>query len=91
MFIIRISSQNINQKKKGVFMTFSEAIKHYFSLGYDERMAWQKEFINQAKTVKDLQFVLGHVDRKHRTEIVQKMREVAATDEEKRIVSFYRI
>jgi hypothetical protein len=72
-------------------MTFSEAIKYYFSLGYDDRMAWQKEFFNHANTVKNLQFVLEHVNRGYRTEIVQKMQEVALTEEEKKIANFYKI
>lgn len=72
-------------------MEFSEAIKHFYSLNYDERMAWQKEFINCAKTVKDLQFVLSLVDKSFRKEIVEKMRKVAVTDEEKKIAFLYKI
>jgi hypothetical protein len=72
-------------------MTFTEATKHYFSMKYEERVAWQKEFINQAKTVKDLQFVMNQVSREYRKEIVEKMREVAVTEKEKKIAYFYRI
>ena len=72
-------------------MTFQEATKHYFSLGYDDRMAWQKEYIDYANTVKDLQFVMNHISKDYRKEIVERMREIAVTDEEKKIAYFYKI
>ena len=72
-------------------MTFSEAVKYYYSLRHDERVAWQEEFINHANTVKDLQFVLGHVHKKYRKSIVTKMRQVAKNADERKIASFYRV
>ena len=76
---------------KSSVSTFGDAIKYYYTLGYDNRMAWQKDFIGYAKTVKDLQRVLNLVDKKYRKEIVEKMQKIAVTDEDKQIAFFYKI
>ena len=76
---------------KSSVSTFDDALKYYYSLGYDERMAWQKDFIGYAKTVNNLQKVLNLVDKKYRKDIVEKMQEIAVTDEEKRIAFSYMI
>lgn len=71
--------------------TFSEAIRYYYSLKYDERIAWEKQLIDHAKNVKDLQSVMNLLNGKHRKEIIEKMREIAVTDEEKKIAFWYKI
>lgn len=76
---------------KSSVSSFDEAIKYYYSLGYDDRMAWQQDFINHAKTVENLRFVLHQVNQKYRKEIIEKMRNVAASDEEKKIAYSYAI
>jgi hypothetical protein len=54
-------------------------------------MLWQKNYIGFAASVKDLQYVLNQVPSSYRREIVEKMRAVAKTDEEKKIALSYRI
>ena len=76
---------------KSSVSSFAEAIKYYYSLGYDERIAWQNEFINHAKTVKDCQYLLYTLNKSHRKEIVEKMHKVAISDEDKKIAFSYRI
>lgn len=74
---------------KSSVSTFDEAIKYYHTLSYEDRIAWQKDFIGHAKTVKDCQYLLYSMDKGHRREIVEKMQKVAMTDEDKKIASNY--
>ena len=76
---------------KSSVSTFGEAIKYYHTLGYENRIAWQKDFINHAKTVKDCQYLLYTIGGGHRKEIVEKMQKIAVTDEEKKIAYSYAI
>ena len=76
---------------KSSVSSFVEAIKYYHTLGYGDRTAWQKEFIDYAKTVKDCQYLLYSLHNGHRKEIVEKMQKVAKTDEEKKIAYSYAI
>lgn len=81
----------IKENLKGSVIDFADATKYYYSLGYDDRMLWQKNYIGFATSVKDLQYVLNQVPSSYRREIVEKMRAVAKTDEEKKIALSYRI
>ena len=74
---------------KECISSFSDAIKYYHQLNYEERLAYQSEFIEQAKTVKDCQYLLYSLNKDHRKEIVEKMQQVAVTDEDKRIAFSY--
>ena len=74
---------------KSSVSSFAEATKYFYSLGYDDRMAWSEELIRHAKTIKELQSLLGIVKREYRQKIVEKMREIATSDEEKRIAFSY--
>ena len=76
---------------KSSVSTFSDAMKYYHTLGYDDRIAWQKDFIGYAKTVSDLQKVLHLVGNEYRKEIVEKMRRIAVIDKDKRIAFSYSI
>ena len=76
---------------KSSVSSFVEAIKYYHTLGYGDRTAWQKEFIDYAKTVKDCQYLLYSLHNEHRKEIVEKMQKIAVTDEEKKIAYSYAI
>jgi len=75
---------------KSSVSTFAEAIKYYHTLGYDDRIAWQKDFIGHAKTVKDCQYLLYSMHKGHRKEIVEKMQKVAVSDEDKKIAFSYK-
>ena len=70
---------------------FTDAIKHYYSLGYEDRILFSPSLIELASTVKDLIYVLNLVGNKYRTQIVKKMQEIAISDEEKRIAYSYKI
>ena len=81
---------------KSSVLSFDDAKKYHFSLPYSERVDWRDEFIKHANCVKDLRFVLDHIDKPnqkeyeiYRTKIVTKMREVAITDEDKKIAFGY--
>ena len=76
---------------KSSVSTFAEAIKYYHTLGYEDRIAWQNDFIDHAKTVKDCQYLLYSMDKRHRKKIVEKMQKVAVTDEDKKIAFGYSI
>lgn len=75
---------------KSSVSTFDEAIKYYHTLGYEDRIAWQKDFIGHAKTVKDCQYLLYSMHKGHRKEIVEKMQKVAVSDEDKKIAFSYK-
>ena len=58
----------------------------------DGRVSWRDEFINCAKSVKDLQFILENIDETnqqkdeaYRKKIITKMQEIAITQEDKQI------
>ncbi len=70
---------------------FCDAVKYFHFLGYDERILWVPKFIDHANSVADLKYILNHVDKKYRSTIVSKMREIAKTDEEKKIAFSYLI
>ena len=74
---------------KSSVSSFADAIKYYHTLNYEDRIAWQKEFIDHAKTVKDCQYLLYSLHKGHRKEIVEKMQKIAITDEEKKIAYSY--
>lgn len=81
---------------KSSISSFDDAKKYHFYLPYDDRVSWRDEFIDYAKSVKDLQFVLQHIDKPNKEEfeayrkkIITKMREVAITDEDKKIAFSY--
>lgn len=76
---------------KSSVSTFADAIKYYYSLGYNDRIAWQNEFFSYAKTVKDCQYLLYTLDKGHREEIVEKMQELAISNEDKKIAFSYKI
>lgn len=76
---------------KSSVSSFADAIKYYHTLNYEDRMAWQNEFINRAKTIKDCQYLLYTLNNGHRKEIVEKMQKIAVTDEEKKIAYSYAI
>ena len=75
---------------KSSVSTFAEAIKYYHTLDYENRIAWQKDFIEHAKTVKDCQYLLYTIGSGHRKEIVEKMQKVAVSDEDKKIAFSYK-
>lgn len=81
----------VKENLKGSVIDFADATKYYYSLGYDDRILWQKNYIGFAASVKDLQYVLNQVPSSYRREIVEKMRAVAKTVEEKKIALSYRI
>lgn len=97
-FKICKNSSGLSEEEKSAFKdflkssvsSFAEAIKYYHTLGYEDRIAWQKEFIDHAKTVKDCQYLLYTISKSHRKEIVEKMQKVATSDEDKRIAFSYR-
>lgn len=74
---------------KSSVSSFPEAIKYYHTLNYEDRTAWQKDFISRATTVKDCQYAMSLVNKEHREEIVKKMRRIAITDEDKKIAYSY--
>ena len=83
---------------KSSISSFDDAIKYHFYLPYDHRINWRNEFIDYAKSVKDLQFILNHIDKPnqreyeiYRKKIVSKMRQIAITKEEKKIAFSYKI
>jgi len=75
---------------KSSVSTFDEAIKYYHTLSYEDRIAWQKDFIGHAKTVKDCQYLLYSMHKGHRKEIVEKMQKVAVSDDDKKIAFGYK-
>ena len=83
---------------KSSISSFDDAIKYHFYLPYDDRVNWRDEFIDYAKSVKDLRFVLEHIDKTnqqeyemYRKKIVTKMQEIAITQEDKKIAFSYKI
>ena len=96
-FLIKKETANLDAKEKiivqenlkSTISCFDDAIKYYYSLGYNDRIAWQKDFISYATTMKSLQSALSLVGKEYRKEIVEKMREIAITDKEKQIAFSY--
>ena len=76
---------------KSSVSSFDEAIKYYHTLGYDDRIAWQNEFLSHAQSVKDCQYLLYTMDKGYRKEIVEKMQKLAVSDEDKRVASSYKV
>lgn len=85
------SSPLILSRMQNSEKTFDDAFKLHYSLGYDERKKHEPRLIELANTVKELTSTLHLIGNKYRKEIVEKMREIAVTDEDKKTVSFYHI
>ena len=71
--------------------SFNDGLKYHYILGYDDRKAHEPELIKLASTVRELSSTLQLIGNKYRKEIVEKMREVAVTDEDKEFIKFYKI
>lgn len=87
----RNSSQPVLNKMRDAVKTFDDGLKYHYILGYDDRKAHEPKLIELANTVKELTSTLHLIGNKYRKEIVEKMREIAVTDEDKKTVSFYHI
>ena len=86
------NSPLILNKMRDAVKTFDDSLKYHYILRYDDRMAHETELIKIANTVKELTSLL-HLfgGNKHRKEIIEKMKKVAISDEEKETVSLYKI
>ena len=71
--------------------SFADGVKCYHALAYDDRKNYIQNLINLANSVQDLEFVLRLVGNSYRKQIVEKMKQVATTDEDRKKVSFYHI
>ena len=87
----RNSSKPILNKMRDAVKTFDDGLKYHYILGYDDRKAHEPELIKLASTVRELSSTLHLIGNKYRKEIIEKMREVAVTDEDIKFASFYKI
>lgn len=85
------SSPLILSRMQNSEKTFDDAFKLHYSLGYDERKKHEPRLIELASTVKECSSTLHLLGNAYRKEIIEKMHEVAVTDEDKEFIKFYKI
>lgn len=71
--------------------SYNDGLKYHYILEYEDRKAHEAELIKLANSVKELSATLLLIGNKYRKEIVEKMRKVAISEEEKKDVSRYEI
>lgn len=91
LFRDRNSSQAVQNKMRDAIETFEDGFKYCYALNYNDRIAYEPELIKLASTVQELKCTHHALGNKYRKEIIEKMREVAVTEEEKMEVSRYEI
>lgn len=84
-------SPEIRDAMRSCVNSFADGIKCYYSLFYDDRKAYAPKLIELANSVQDLVYLLELIDNSYRKEIVEKMRQVASTDAEKKKANSYRV
>lgn len=87
----RNNSEDIHKKMIDSEKTFDDAFKLHYSLNYDERQKHIPRLIELASTVKNCSSALHALGNSYRKEIIEKMHEVAVTEEDKKFASFYKI
>lgn len=87
----RNNSKDILQKMRDSEQTFEDAFKLHYQLTYDERQEHIPRLIELASTVRNCSSALHLLGNRYRKEIIEKMNQVAITDEDKAFASFYKI
>ena len=87
----RNNSKEVLEKMKEAEKTFDDAFKLHYSLGYEERKNHESRMIELANTVRECSSTLHLLGNEYRKEIIEKMNEVAVTEEDKKFASFYKI
>lgn len=87
----KLKAKEIQQHLLDNVKTFDHAVKYFYTLNYEERIAYQHKLVEYANSVKELTSALYILNGKYRTEIVKKMRQVAVTNEEISIANSYQL
>ena len=87
----RNNSENIHKKMLDSEKTFEDAFKLHYNLNYEERQKHIPKLIELASTVRDCSSALHLLGNSYRKEIIEKMNQVAVTEEDKKFASFYKI
>ena len=82
---------SILKKMGDAVESYNDGLKYHYILGYDDRKAHEPELIKLANTVRELSATLLLIGNKYRKEIVEKMRKVAVSEEDKEFASRYEI
>lgn len=87
----RNNSEDIHKKMFDSEQTFDDAFKLHYNLNYDERQEHIPRLIELASTVRNCSTALHLLGNQYRKEIIEKMNQVAVTEEDKKFASFYKI
>lgn len=87
----RNNSKEVLEKMKEAEKTFDDAFKLNYSLGYEERKNHESRMIELANTVRECSSILHLLGNEYRKQIIEKMNQVAVTEEDKKFASFYKI